>query len=82
VAIFLAQLLAVVHASQHELSAEKAGHCELCAVAHAAPVPPPALVVPLDFSFDIAPGSYTAIGLSDRRPFARPNTRGPPQLLA
>jgi hypothetical protein len=82
VAIFLAQLFAVVHTTQHELTAEKSGHCELCAVAHAAPVPPAAPALYCDVSFDSLPVAQAADGLNDRRPFARPNTRGPPSFLA
>lgn len=82
VAIFLAQLFAVVHATQHELSVENTGHCELCAVAHAAPMPPAPLVFSGAASFDSQPVVPVLGGLNDRRPFARPNTRGPPSRLA
>ena len=81
-AIFLAQMFAVVHATQHELTVEKAGHCELCAVAHAASLPPAALPSVFAVSFDRLPLAQVTGGLNDRRPFARPNTRGPPSFLA
>jgi rubredoxin len=79
--IFAVQSFAVVHATRHELSADSTAHCDLCAVAHAAPMPPSPLAIPPHTRFDSIPVELIAPGTTDRRPFARPNTRAPPHPL-
>lgn len=81
-AIFAVQSFALVHATQHELSAESTAHCDTCAVAHAASLPPTTLLVPPQVRFDSIPVVWAPIDLTDRRPFARPNSRAPPHFLA
>lgn len=82
VMIFATQLVAVIHSTQHELTAPEAAHCELCAVAHAAPMPPVAVVVPSLPHFEVIAAVAAPAGLPDRRPYARPNSRAPPSLLS
>ena len=81
--VFLAsQMIALVHATHHDLAGHGPESCLLCDVADAVPVPPSAVVVPLLAGpYDTAPAPAMA-GLRDRRPFARPNMRGPPFHLA
>jgi hypothetical protein len=82
-AIFATQLVAIVHSTQHELTTAADGvHCELCAIAHAAPLPPSATLVPVLPQYDSAHAVLPVSGPADRRPFARPRSRAPPSSLA
>ncbi|NKF23817.1 hypothetical protein [Solimonas marina] len=77
-ALVATQLFATVHATQHELTAPSTPHCGLCAIAHAPPLPSAAVVagpVTFEFTDDVA---HAIVALTDRRPFARPNSRAPP----
>ncbi|HVT35001.1 MAG TPA: DUF2946 family protein [Nevskiaceae bacterium] len=82
IAIFATQLAAVFHATQHELANAGGVHCELCEVAHAAPVPPSPVLVPVVPRFDIVLAPVAPAGPEDRRPFSRPHSRAPPRVLA
>jgi hypothetical protein len=81
-AIFATQLVAIVHSTQHELTAADSVHCELCAIAHAAPMPPSAALVPVLPQYDGTHAALPVNGPADRRPFARPRSRAPPSSLA
>ncbi|MGH8447144.1 MAG: DUF2946 family protein [Solimonas sp.] len=82
VMIFATQLVAVMHSSGHELAAAQATHCDLCAVAHAAAIPPVVALVPVLPRFALTAAVPAPANLPDRRPYARPNSRAPPALLA
>lgn len=76
------QWAATVHSIQHELLGQGSDTCQECAIAHAAPVPPAALALVLPALPDRSPDALPRPGIADRRPFARPNNRAPPSLLA
>lgn len=80
--IVATQFVAIIHSTQHELNAPQAAHCDLCAVAHAAPVPPTAAIVPILPRFTVTASIPASAGLPDRRPYNRPNSRAPPSSLA
>jgi hypothetical protein len=76
-----AQMVAVVHATEHELKPERSAACQICSLAHAAGAAPVAaiptgLILPHDR--ERAPLTVAAVEL---RPIARPNSRGPPLIL-
>ena len=81
-ALFVGQILAVAHATQHELAAQTGQPaCEICIVAHGAgtlPAAPPAGYLPLghDPSFIAALPARVA-----RLPIARARSRAPPVLI-
>lgn len=75
------QWAATVHSVHHELLGHGADSCEQCAIAHAAPVPPATVAVVLPVLPDRPVQGPLRAGLSDRRPFARPNNRAPPLFL-
>lgn len=81
-AFLASQLGAVVHATGHDLAGHGSDSCRTCAIADALPVPPSAVVLTLPPLSTHAPAALSMIGLIDRRPFARPNTRGPPAFPA
>ncbi|MFT4046721.1 MAG: hypothetical protein QM661_08500 [Solimonas sp.] len=81
-AIVATQFVAIVHASQHELSTPDDAHCELCAIAHAAPLPPAAAALPAPTRYAVTRSVARIRSLADRRPFARPNSRAPPAFSA
>lgn len=81
-AFLASQLGAVVHATHHDLTGHGTDNCQTCAIADAVPVPPSAVVLPLPALPAHTSAAPSMIGCIDRRPFARPNTRGPPSLLA
>lgn len=80
--IFATQLVAVMHSTRHELAAPQSVHCELCAVAHAAPMPPVAAIVPVLPRFTVVAAVPAPADLPDPRPYARPNSRAPPSFSA
>ena len=83
VLVFVAsQWLAVVHAAHHELIEHGGGNCHVCAIAHAAPVPPSIAAAPVRPVPGVALRVAPIIGLIDQRPFARIHNRGPPSFLA
>lgn len=81
-AFVLGQWFAVVHATQHELSAaDRLVACEVCAVGHAA-APPPAAAAPL-LRIVVAIESPVRAPVDTPRVHSllRPPTRGPPSPL-
>ncbi|MDR3418782.1 MAG: hypothetical protein P4L83_21620 [Nevskia sp.] len=79
---FAAQLVAVVHATGHELKPERSATCEICALAHAgggplAAVDASRIVIPRCE----APAAPVVVAVTVRS-IARPNSRGPPLFLA
>jgi hypothetical protein len=77
-----AQTVALAHATSHELKPETSASCEVCALAHAGGGTPAvldtaAIEVPRCTLYAAPP--FAAAPL---RPTARPNSRGPPAILA
>jgi hypothetical protein len=76
------QTAAVVHATSHELKSETNSNCEVCSLAHAGGGPPPVV----DLSGIVVPrGIEPALPAPTAAPLriiARPNSRGPPVILA
>lgn len=81
-AFLASQMIAFAHATHHEFVGHGADGCQICAIADAVPVPPSAVVVALHAGHGPVLAPPSMIDLTDRRPFARPNTRGPPSRLA
>jgi hypothetical protein len=78
---FLAgQVFAFAHATRHDLFQHAQQHCETCTLAHASPVPPAPLRLAAQALPQQAPLPALHLVIADRRPFERPNTRGPPSL--
>jgi hypothetical protein len=81
-AFVLGQMSALAHVTRHELVAQEHRPCEICTFAHAAPVPPAPLLLLAVIVPQPVPESLPSFLPGDRRPFERPNTRGPPSILA
>ncbi len=75
------QTAAVVHATSHELKPETNASCEVCALAHAGGGAPPVV----DASGIFVPRGIEpvlpVVTAAPARPYARPNSRGPPVIL-
>ncbi len=80
-AFLMGQMFALSHSIHHELLAHGKTPCEICAVAHASAVPPAPLLPVAQVIPHGMVEAMPALAPSDRRPFARPNTRGPPAIL-
>lgn len=81
-AFFAGQMLALAHATRHELVEQGKTPCEICTIAHASPVPVALAAPPVQAPFHAPLDVRTAPAPLDSRPFERPNTRGPPANLA
>lgn len=80
--IVITQFVAVAHREQHLLDSAHAEHCEICALADATPMPVAEFVLPPVTGFVVEELQLPAVPIHDRRPFARPNGRAPPAILA
>ncbi len=79
--LFLGQCAAVIHATEHELSAKAQGGCAICAIAHSAagaPITAHAVVHPFHA---VAPLPSATRPPAAQYHFARPYRTGPPALL-
>lgn len=74
------QCAALVHASHHGLGEHRSGVCEVCSLAHAAPVPPSPPLLPQRSAPDAAPCVAAVFTALDRLRFALPHTRAPPRI--
>ncbi|MBL6749895.1 MAG: hypothetical protein ISP90_05200 [Nevskia sp.] len=81
-AFFAGQMFALAHAARHELVEQGKTPCEICAIAHASPVPAAEAVPAVQAIAHVALDVRPAPAPLDSRPFERPNTRGPPIHLA
>ena len=74
------QFCALAHATQHELTPDKAQNCETCALAHGGMAPP--MVLPLHCSpvpVSLTPDA-TRPDTPALRPTSRPRSRAPPMF--
>jgi len=79
-AFVMGQMLALAHATGHELLGRDHATCGTCVLAHAAPVPPAPALSSVQIVPQSAPEPLPCLTPGDRRPFERANTRGPPIL--
>jgi hypothetical protein len=75
------QLLAVVHATQHQLIGHGSSDCAECAQADAAPMLPSVAAAAIQVILPGALITTASLAVRDSRPFDRPNSRGPPSFL-
>ncbi|MDR3414923.1 MAG: hypothetical protein P4L83_01950 [Nevskia sp.] len=81
-AFVIGQMLALAHATRHDFVEHGTHHCEICTFAHASPVPPAPILLQRQVVPHETPQTTPVVFTVDRRPFNRPNTRGPPLTLA
>lgn len=78
----IGQWFAVIHATQHELSAGHTDSCQICAVAHAAGGTPAVSLVPAATARHSKELPAPVIERAALQPIARPRCRAPPFLFA